>query len=209
NLLSLLNVKYLISKFEIDSREFELVKIIGDKDVPDGFLRIYKNLNVLPRAFLVEDYKVMNSEIEYMEILGSKDFDPRNLVLLDKDPNCFSDQSKISDQSIQSHDHEKDKVIITTYQANRIELSVSLNKPKLLFMSETYYPGWEVYIDGNKDTIYRANYAFRGVTLKPGKHKMEFLYRPLSFIWGGVITLLAIIGTGFIFIKGGCRKWKK
>lgn len=193
NLLPLLNVKYLISKFEIDSREFELVKIIGDKDVPDGFLRIYKNLNVLPRAFLVEDYKVMNSEIEYMEILGSKDFDPRKLVLLDKDPNCFSDQSKIRDQSIQAHDHEKDKVIITTYQPNRIELSVSLNKPKILFMSETYYPGWKVYIDGNSGTIYRANYAFRGVTLKPGKHKIVFLYRPLTFIIGGVITLLGLI----------------
>ncbi|MBU4288664.1 MAG: YfhO family protein [Proteobacteria bacterium] len=192
NLLSLLNVKYLISKFEIDSKEFELAKILGDKTDPEGSLRIYRNLNVLPRAFLVEEYKVVNSEIEYMEILGSKDFDPRNLVLLDKDPLIEAKEISFDGNKF------KDKVIITNYQPNRIELSVSLKRPKILFMSETYYPGWKVYIDRNKGTIYRANYAFRGVPLEPGEHKVEFLYRPLSVIWGGVITLLGIIIAGIL-----------
>ncbi|MCJ7616740.1 MAG: YfhO family protein [Desulfobacterales bacterium] len=198
NLLGLLNVKYLISKFEIDSKEFELVKIIGDKDDPEGSLRIYRNMNVLPRAFLVEKYKVVNSEKEYRDTLGSKAFDPRNLVLLDKDPKSFPDRSKISDQSIQSHEHEK--VIIRTYQPNRIELSVSLNRPKILFMSETYYPGWKVYIDGNEGTIYKANYAFRAVPLKPGNHRVVFTYKPLSVILGGVITLAGIVATVLIGI---------
>lgn len=193
NLLNLLNVKYLISKFEIDSKEFELAEIIGDKDVPDGFLRIYRNLNVLPRAFLVEKYKVVNSEKEYREILGGKDFDPLKIVLLDKDPNTFPDRSKISDQSIQSNNHEKDKVLITTYQPNRIELSVSLNRPKILFMSETYYPGWKVYIDGNKGRIYRANYAFRGVPLSQGTHEVVFVYDPFILKLGMALTLTGLV----------------
>ena len=195
NLLCLLNVKYLISKFEIDSKEFELAEIIGNKDDPEGSLNIYRNLNVLPRAFLVEEYKVVNSETEYNKILGSKDFDPRSLVLLDKNPDSFPDRSKISNQNIKSHDHEKDKVIITTYQPNRIELSVSLKTPKMLFMSETYYPGWKVYIDGNESAIYRANYAFRAVPLNPGNHRVVFVYKPLSVILGGVITLVGIVAT--------------
>jgi len=208
NLLGLLNVKYLISKFEIDSKEFELAEIIGDKDDPDGSLRIYRNLNVLPRAFLVEKYKVVNSEKEYREILGGKDFDPLKIVLLDKDPNAFPDRSKISDQSIQSNNHEKDKVLITTYQPNRIELSVSLKTPKILFMSETYYPGWKVYIDGNEGTIYRANYAFRAVPLNPGNHRVVFVYKPLSVILGWVITLagiVAIVLIGTLFSNSNDR----
>ncbi len=88
---------------------------------------------------------------------------------------------------------ENESVIITKYQPNKIELSVSLNKPKILFLSETYYPGWKVYIDGNKGRIYRANYAFRGVLLEPGEHKVVFSYRPLSVILGGIITLLGIV----------------
>jgi len=198
NLLGLLNVKYLISKFNIDSKEFELAEIIGNKDDPEGSLNIYRNLNVLPRAFLVEEYKVANSETEYNKILGGKDFDPRSLVLLDKDPDSFPDRSKISNQNIKPHDHEKDKVIITTYQPNRIELSVSLKTPKILFMSETYYPGWKVYIDGNEGAIYRANYAFRAVPLNPGNHRVVFAYKPLSVILGGIITLVGIIATVLI-----------
>jgi len=185
NLLGLLNVKYLISKFEINSKEFEMVKIIGDKDIPDGSLSIYKNLNVLPRAFLVEEYKVINSEIEYMEILGSKDFDPSKLVLLDKDPLIEAKETSFDGNKF------KDKVIITNYQPNRIELSVSLKRPKILFMSETYYPGWKVYIDGNKGTIYRANYA----------------YKPLSVIWGGAITLLGIIIAGILLFSKPATKF--
>ncbi len=198
NLLGLLNVKYLISKFEIDSKEFELVKIVGDKDDPESSLRIYKNLNVLPRAFLVEEYKVLDSEKDYRDTLESKAFNPRNLVLLDKDPNSFPDRSKISNQSIQSNKHEK--VIIRTYQPNKIELCVSVNKHKMLFLSETYYPGWKVYIDGNEGTIYRANYAFRAVPLNPGNHEVVFVYKPSSVILGGIITLVGIVATVLMLV---------
>lgn len=196
NLLSLLNVKYLISRFEIDSKEFELAEIIGDKNDPESSLRIYKNLNVLPRAFLIEEYKVINSEKEYKDTLGSKEFDPRELVLLDEEPYFLS---TLSGERAGVRGGENENVIITNYQPNKIELSVSLNKPKILFMSETYYPGWKVYIDGNEGTIYKANYAFRGVPLlKPGEHKVVFLYRPLSVIVGGIITLIGIIATVLI-----------
>ncbi len=187
NLLSLLNVKYLISKFEIDSKEFELAEIIGDKDDPESSLRIYKNLNVLPRAFLIEDYKVVNSEKEYREILGSKDFDPRELVLLDEDPYSLS---ILRGERVGV---ENENVIMTDYKPNKIELAVSLTKPKMLFMSETYYSGWKVYIDGNESRIYRANYAFRAVPLTSGDHRVVFVYKPLSVILGGIITLLGIV----------------
>jgi len=194
SLLALLNVKYLISKFEIDSKEFELAGIVGDKDDDEGSLKIYKNLNVLPRAFLVEGYKVVHSEKEYKDTLGSKAFDPRELVLLDEDPSF----STLRGERVGV---ENESVIITKYQPNRIELAVSLARPKILFLSETYYPGWKVYIDGNEGSIYRANYAFRAVPLGSGSHKVVFSYEPLSVTLGGVITLLAIITTVLIFVK--------
>ncbi|HUV51117.1 MAG TPA: YfhO family protein [Anaerolineae bacterium] len=195
NLLSLLNVKYLISKFEIDSKEFELAKIIGDKDDPESSLRIYKNLNVLPRAFLVEEYKVVNSEKDCRDTLASKAFDPRKLVLLDKDP--YPPLSTLRGDRAWV---ENENVIITDYKPNKIELAVSLTKPKMLFMSETYYPGWKVYIDGNEGTIYKANYAFRAVPLNPGNHRVIFAYKPLSIILGGIITLAGIVVTILIGI---------
>lgn len=196
NLLALLNVKYLISKFEIDSKEFELAEIIGDKDDDECSLRIYRNLNLLPRAFLVEKYKVVDSEKEYKDILQSKTFDPQELVLLDDDPFAGQSESPTGGVGV-----ENEGVIITKYEPNRIELTASLNRPKLLFLSETYYPGWKVYVDGNEGRIYRANYAFRAVALDAGSHRVVFVHKPLSVIFGGIITLLAIIATVLLFIK--------
>jgi len=211
-LLALLNVKYVISKFEIDSKEFELPEIIGDKDDPERSLKIYRTVNVLPRAFLVDGYKVVNSGKEYKDILQSKTFDPRELVLLDEDPFDQGEESpfagvrffgrtSMADQIAVQTGDEKESVIITKHEANKIELTASLNKAKILFLSETYYPGWKVYVDGVKEKIYRANYAFRGVPLAPGRHEVLFVYDPLSFKLGMALTLTGLVVCTALFWK--------
>jgi len=43
----------------------------------------------------------------------------------------------------------------------------------------------------------RANLAFRAVYLEPGKHRVRFAYRPLSFTLGALLSgvaLLTIVG---------------
>jgi len=65
-----------------------------------------------------------------------------------------------------------------------------------LVLSDTYYPGWEVYVDEKRDKIYKANYCFRAVALSKGKHKVKFAYNPLSFrigLYVSLTTLLLII----------------
>ncbi|MGA1792226.1 MAG: YfhO family protein [bacterium] len=220
NLFPLLNVKYLISKYELDTKELELVEVVGDKEDPNASLLIYKNLKCLPRAFLIENYQILRSEEEYKEMLQSKGFDPATLVLLDKDPflgeshaesheplevkqvSQYKGDEKEGIETKKLSLSEKDKeegVVITDYQPNRIEISASLQRPKILFLSDTHYPGWKVYVDGEKGEIFRADFAFRAVPLPPGEHRVVFVYRPLSVILGGFITLLTI---GFILFLG-------
>ena len=73
-------------------------------------------------------------------------------------------------------------------------MRVSLPEPKILFMSEMYYPGWNAYVDGKEKKIYRANYAFRAVTLDPGVHQIEFAYRPWTFWLGLAISAATLAG---------------
>ena len=68
-------------------------------------------------------------------------------------------------------------------------------------MSESYYPGWKAYIDGQKAHIYRANYALRALFLKPGEHKVEFVYDPWTFKVGLIITAITICIVGFFLIR--------
>jgi len=56
-------------------------------------------------------------------------------------------------------------------------------------LSDTYYPGWKVYIDKKPGKIYRADYILRAVYLEPGKHIVKFRYGPFSFKIGFMITL--------------------
>jgi uncharacterized membrane protein YfhO len=63
-----------------------------------------------------------------------------------------------------------------------------------LVVSDTYYPGWKVFVNGNPKKIYQANYAFRAVPLNAGIHKVEFVYDPVSFKLGAGVTFLGILG---------------
>ena len=93
NLFALLNVQYVLSIPKIKSKEFKLVKVIqagSDKNRKkygmDKFLKIYQNLNYLPRAFLVEKYKVLAKEEEYKKIMQGKEFRPGEEALLYEEP---------------------------------------------------------------------------------------------------------------------------
>ena len=74
------------------------------------------------------------------------------------------------------------------------------NSPGYLVLLDSYYPGWHAYVDGKEARILAANYAFRAVEVRAGKHRVEFLYRPRSFYAGLSVTGLAIaLGTAVVF----------
>jgi len=91
---------------------------------------------------------------------------------------------------------------IKDYSTNKISITANSTGDNLLFLSDSYYPGWQAYIDGNKTQIYRADFAFRAVLIPKGEHVVEFVYRPLSFtvgvLFAGVslmiILVLALVG---------------
>ncbi|HHT9126279.1 MAG TPA: YfhO family protein [Candidatus Brocadiia bacterium] len=213
NLLNLMNVKYIISVPPIKSDELKLVNMnipITEAQMDElekaNTVKVYQNLNCLPRVFLVKDYKVVASEEEYQNIMQSKAFNPTELLLLDEIPHNFHPPIVPNDSNA-SQGHKKiiEKVAILQYNINSVWLQVSLSEPKFLFMSESYYPGWKAYIDGEKAHIYRANYAFRAVLLKPGEHKVEFVYDPWTFKVGLIITAITICITSFILQKSKLR----
>ena len=208
NLLALLNVKYVLSIPKIESDEFKLLKTIrpqrsegGEEREGEKLLKIYQNLNYLPRAFLVEKYKVLAKEEEYKQLMQSKEFRPAKEVLLYEEP-WGNDSSELrvrsselvkeKNKTVKEQKKPDNEAAIVDYRNNSIKLNVNAERPKILVLSETYYPGWKVYVDGEEKKILKANFAFRAVPLSAGQHEIEFIYDPLSFKVGLVITLLTI-----------------
>ncbi|MGB9613512.1 MAG: YfhO family protein, partial [Candidatus Margulisiibacteriota bacterium] len=67
------------------------------------------------------------------------------------------------------------------------------NPAGFVFTSEWFYPGWRAYVDGKETKIYRANYMFRAVPVPANKSKVKFVYDPLLFKVGAVISSVTIL----------------
>jgi uncharacterized membrane protein YfhO len=86
---------------------------------------------------------------------------------------------------------------------SHVVVTTSANQDAFLVVSDSYYPGWQVFVDGNRSSIHRANYNYRGVFLKEGEHFVEFIFFPDSLKYGIVISAISLVTTLFITFKKG------
>jgi hypothetical protein len=190
-LYDFLGVKYLMTK------ENNIIQENSYKEVYLGEgVKIYENQNMKPRAFFAKNIQVASDISESFREMKKKDFDINlTTIVTDKSFNI----NNILPSEI------NDIVEIKEYINNKIVLNTKANGTRLLVLTDTYYPGWEVFIDGQQTNILRVNHAFRGVEVKSGEHKIEFRFRPKSFYYGAFIscsTLLLVLGfTVFNIVK--------
>lgn len=174
-LLNLMNVKYLLSTKVLNSEHLRLVL--------DGDVKVYENKEVLPRAFIVPSVKIMDNDGEILREIQKQDFDFEQYAILEETPD---ENYPLSGQI------EGSMVEILDYNPNKILIEANMTGNGFLVLSDTYYPGWNVYMDGERKKLYRTNYLFRGVFLPEGNHKVVFVYQPQSFMVGFVITITAL-----------------
>jgi Bacterial membrane protein YfhO len=74
-------------------------------------------------------------------------------------------------------------------------LDVLSTKPAFLVISQLYYPGWGVNVNGHRESLYRTNYAFQAVAVPAGHSRVDLSFRPRSLLYGGGITLVAILAS--------------
>lgn len=185
--LNMVNARYLADVKPIKSRQLNLLK---HSKYYWGEVWLYENPHALPRAYVVSDYVVASSKKDAMKMLLSKDFNPGKYVVLEEDP-------KIP----KTNNFSPAKII--SYTPNEVVIGTNSAKPGLLFLSDTYFSGWDAYVDMKTAKIYRANYMFRAVVVGQGKHTVKFVYSPESFRLGAIISIssLLILLVASIMIK--------
>ncbi len=67
-------------------------------------------------------------------------------------------------------------------QGSRIDGTADCNGPCLVLVARPWAPGWSAAVDGRRQPVVRANLAGLGVVVPPGRHRVEFDYRPWR--WG-------------------------
>ena len=147
-------------------------------------VNIYENARALPRAWMTSEVRVLDDPAMLQTIrTGSlpdgQKWEPKKTALIE------------SQLSVPLNNAATEaKVEMKSYQSNLVSVQTSANGESLLVLSENYYPGWRVSIDGQRAEMVRVNYNLRGVVVPPGTHRVEFAYRPWSVMGGFLISIL-------------------
>lgn len=79
---------------------------------------------------------------------------------------------------------------------NQVSGQITLQKPRMLFLSIPYDKGWNAEVNGSKKEIIKIDIGLIGIILEKGLNKVNFVYETpflKTGIWVSVITLLAYI----------------
>ncbi len=179
-LLDLLNTRYIVVPVQTSST---LVKYLVTKyreAYTDGRVRILERPNPLPRAWLVHAATQVRPG-EALEMLAQEKVDPRQVALIEQP----------SPPLARPADPSRDRVSVSSYADDRIELRVSTDAPGLLMLSEIYYPAWKAYVDGAEVPVLLANHVLRAVHVPAGEHTVELRYESMALRAGVAISLAA------------------
>ncbi len=180
--LDMSSVTDILSYRPVDGDAIEYVS-----ERTDGTRTIYhyRNPGALPRARFVYDARTAATVREAVTTLRSADFDPETSALLEAHQNA----------PVRFSGSAQNRISWTRNTHTEIGLQVFTEKPGLLILADTYYPGWEAAVDGITTPIYATNLTQRGIFVPSGTHAVTFVFRPASVARGIRISATVMILT--------------
>ncbi len=92
--------------------------------------------------------------------------------------NVFIEEKFVSEIDVKEIGFTHGEIIIKQYSADRIILSVNLDRPGILVVSNSYNPYWICEVNGVEKNIFPAYHTFMGIFLEEGESRVELEYYP-------------------------------
>lgn len=172
----LLNVEMVVTTGEYTDPAFELVA------QEDNF-NYYRFVVAKPRAWLAQHVQTAVDATEAAEVLSAPDFDYWHTAVVVGDTGL--------EEGPPLEEAEFAEMVART--PNSLTVETAVTHPRLLVISDTYYPGWRAEIDGAPAEIWPTDVALRGVVLPPGNHTVTLTYQPTTFYTGVGLSLLTAL----------------
>ena len=87
-------------------------------------------------------------------------------------------------RSITATQQASARVLDAKFANQSISIQTEAPAPSLVVVSQTYYPAWRAYMDGQPTKIWRANYAFQALEVPAGRHQIRMVYEDKKFLVG-------------------------
>lgn len=177
--LDLLGVQYVLTDNYATIEDPNLIAIYEC----DG-VTIYHNVSAYDKVFTVHDLLYSDCEETSIQYL-KEDIDLSRTAIVElKDLKEFA---------VERSEEKRDEVEIVEYKNNSVVIECTMETDGFLILSDLYYPGWKVYVDGIKKDVIRTNDILRGVYLTEGEHDVKFIYKPGPLKYGIAISTGSIV----------------
>lgn len=184
--VSMLNGKYIVAEQRYQHPRLEYLGSGAGQN-----LHLFRNLEVLPRAFFVDSVRVISDGAVRLKFMNSPVFDPRTTALLEEP---LSETVAAPDSSAAQ---------VTLFTPEKLVVEAYTDRPALLVLSEVYYPrGWKATLENGQELkIYKTNHILRSMVVPQGKHTITLEFHPATYYngirlsWAGwIIAYLGLIG---------------
>lgn len=171
DLLSVMNVKYIISLYQLEDERLIEIKIPPQSFMPLP-IYLYENKSALPRVYFSSDPIFWKgSEKELLIEMSKTDYSSGKTFI-----ECADCEPREADTS-------KNDIMLKRHTNGSLRLKVNIEKGGWLIFSEADIPGWVAKIDSKMSKIYTANYLFQSIFVTPGEHLVEFEYIGPFKLW--------------------------
>jgi hypothetical protein len=180
-LLNLLNARYIIIPQGLPPGRPDLLHLHQRYPTvyQDERVQILERTDSLPRAWIVHRASAV-TDAEAFRHLQSPSFDPRLEAMLP----AGTELPPLGEPT----DPSAESVVIGEHNPDRIELSVEMQSPGIVVLSEIWDPDWHVEIDGAPAKLYRVDTVLRGVAVPAGAHTIVVSYRSTMLLTTAVIS---------------------
>jgi len=174
---------YVINLSWINNPRAKLLKLLNVRQMVLGG-QVTGLDNEIPYANIVNNAVIRPLE-KILPFMRSDEFDPQRMVVFEPEY-----RSRLFPQS--ESKRFKGSCSILDYGNENIRISTSSNQPGYLVLSEIFYPGWHVSVDGKRVAMLCGNYLFRVIPLDKGEHEVRLYFISWPFRIGAFVSLLTL-----------------
>jgi hypothetical protein len=145
-------------------------------------IKIFRNLEYLDSPYWVT--------IKNMKLTEDKDFYKNIDLIANREISLYESANKIPTTSENVKNEYSIKEIFRT--SDELKLEVCSEYPGLLTMRDSYWPGWDILVNGEEREQILTNYIFRGIEIDSGCQIVEQSYNPDYFKYFIIISLTSI-----------------
>jgi hypothetical protein len=156
----------------------------------DGRLRVLENARAVPRFRVVHRWTEV-ADAKTAKASLKEDGDLGEVIV---EPSASGAHLPAPAGSVEAELAARERIEWVTDDPDAIELRAHLERPGLLVVADTYYPGWRARVDGKPADIFPVDLMFRGVAVDAGDHRVELEYAPRTAKVALAAFLVGIIG---------------